>query len=79
MLSLYRSGRQAEALEAYRRARRVFADELGIEPSRPLQELEPAILAQDPHLDYNPPSTARAQYAAQVTVADPGILRRRGR
>jgi DNA-binding SARP family transcriptional activator len=48
MLALYRSGRQAEALEAYRRGRRVFVDELGIEPGPALQELEQAILRQDP-------------------------------
>ena len=40
MLALYRSGRQAEALEAYRDARRALADELGIEPGRALRELE---------------------------------------
>jgi DNA-binding SARP family transcriptional activator len=46
MLALYRSGRQAEALQAYRDARRVLVDELGIEPSASLQELERAILQQ---------------------------------
>src|SRR5438094_22429 len=51
MLALYRSGRQAEALEAYREARRVLVDDLGLEPSRPLQELERAILTQDDALD----------------------------
>ena len=40
MLALYRSGRQAEALEAYREARRALVDELGIEPGRELRELE---------------------------------------
>ena len=45
MLALYRSGRQAEALETYRRARRTFSEELGIEPGPRLQELEGAILA----------------------------------
>jgi DNA-binding SARP family transcriptional activator len=44
MLALYRSGRQAEALETYRRARRTFSEELGIDPSPRLQELEGAIL-----------------------------------
>jgi len=44
ILSLYRSGRQAEALEAYRASRRMLVDELGIEPGHPLQELERAIL-----------------------------------
>lgn len=51
MLALYRSGRQADALGAYRDARRTFSRELGIEPGRALQELERAILAQDSTLD----------------------------
>jgi DNA-binding SARP family transcriptional activator len=51
MLALYRSGRQAEALEAYRSARGALLDELGIEPSAPLRELEQAILRQDPELE----------------------------
>ena len=51
MLALYRAGRQAEALDAYQQARRVLVDELGIDPSPALQELEKAILRQDPSLD----------------------------
>jgi DNA-binding SARP family transcriptional activator/DNA-binding beta-propeller fold protein YncE len=51
MLALYRSGRQAEALEVYRDVRRLMADELGLEPGGELQRLERAILAQDPSLD----------------------------
>ncbi len=51
MLALYRSGRQAEALDAYQQARRMLAEELGLEPGRRLQELEGAILRQDPELD----------------------------
>ncbi len=47
MLALYRGGRQAEALEAYQATRRTLVDELGIEPSAPLRELEQAILRQD--------------------------------
>jgi DNA-binding SARP family transcriptional activator len=54
MLALYRSGRQAEALAAYRDARRTLVDELGIEPGRPLRELEKAILEQEPSLDLVP-------------------------
>jgi YVTN family beta-propeller protein len=50
MLALYRSGRQAEALEVYRDARRTLADELGLEPSPTLQQLERAILSPDPAL-----------------------------
>jgi DNA-binding SARP family transcriptional activator/pimeloyl-ACP methyl ester carboxylesterase/class 3 adenylate cyclase len=52
MLALYRSGRQAEALEAYREARRMLTDELGIDPAPELQRLERAILAQDPELEW---------------------------
>jgi DNA-binding SARP family transcriptional activator/streptogramin lyase len=51
MLALYGSGRQAEALETYRRARRAFSEELGIEPGPRLQELERAILRHDPSLE----------------------------
>jgi DNA-binding SARP family transcriptional activator len=51
MLALYRSGRQADALEHYRRTRATFADALGIEPGRELQELEQAMLRHDESLD----------------------------
>ncbi len=51
MLALYRAGRQAEALEAYRDARRVLVEDLGIEPGEELQRLEHAILRHDPALD----------------------------
>ena len=51
MLALYRSGRQSEALEAYRVARESFVESLGIEPGPSLQELEKAILQQDPALE----------------------------
>jgi DNA-binding SARP family transcriptional activator len=50
MRALYGSGRQAEALQVYRDARSMFVDELGIEPSPALQDLEQAILRQDPAL-----------------------------
>ncbi len=50
MLALYRSGRQAEALEVYKATRRILVDELGIDPSPALQELERAILRQDSSL-----------------------------
>ena len=60
MLALYRSGRQAEALAAYQDARRALADDLGIEPSPALRELERQILQQDASLDAPPaPSCSR--------------------
>jgi DNA-binding SARP family transcriptional activator len=51
MLALYRSGRPAEALEAYRAARRRLVEEFGLEPSPALQRLERDILLADPALD----------------------------
>jgi len=58
MLALYRSGRQAEALETYVAARRRLVDDAGIEPSAELRELHDRILRQDPSLQIPP---ARAQ------------------
>jgi predicted ATPase/DNA-binding SARP family transcriptional activator len=54
MLALYRSGRQADALDAYRHAREVLVEQLGIEPGVELHELHEAILAQDPKIDAPP-------------------------
>ena len=50
MLALYRSGRQADALRAFQRARTVLGDELGLEPGPALRELERQILEHDPAL-----------------------------
>jgi predicted ATPase/DNA-binding SARP family transcriptional activator len=58
ILALYRSGRQAEALEAYQQARRAL-DDLGIEPSEELQHLEKQILTHDPVLAAAPISSPR--------------------
>ncbi|HEU4421103.1 MAG TPA: BTAD domain-containing putative transcriptional regulator, partial [Pilimelia sp.] len=51
MVALYRSGRQAEALETYRSLRAVLAEELGVEPGSALQRLHQAVLRADPALD----------------------------
>ena len=64
MLALYRSGRQADALEAYRDARRVLVDEIGVEPGRQLQSLHRAILAQTPPSTWTP---SRASCRASPT------------
>jgi predicted ATPase/DNA-binding SARP family transcriptional activator len=66
MLALYRSGRQAEALEEYRNARKALVEELGIEPGPTLQALEKAILVQDPSLDSAP--AARSPGLDQLPV-----------
>jgi DNA-binding SARP family transcriptional activator len=68
MTALYRSGRQAEALDAYQDARRALVDELGIDPSSALQELERAILRQDAALDVEAPAPGG------VRVAERSIL-----
>jgi DNA-binding SARP family transcriptional activator len=56
ILALYRSGRQADALEAYRETRRVLAEELGLDPSPALRELEKAILRHDENLGARGPA-----------------------
>jgi DNA-binding SARP family transcriptional activator len=61
MLALYRSGRQAEALQIYHDTRRVLVDELGIEPSPTLQQLHGAILRQDPTLEEGQPVAPAAE------------------
>ena len=50
MLSLYRAGRQVEALEAYRAGRRILQDEFGLDPGEELSRLEYAILTRDPQI-----------------------------
>jgi DNA-binding SARP family transcriptional activator len=56
MLALYRSGRQADALEAYRDARKALVEQIGVEPGAELRRLHEAILAQDPALDAPAPA-----------------------
>jgi predicted ATPase/DNA-binding SARP family transcriptional activator len=63
MLALYRSSRQTEALEQYRVARAFFVEQIGIEPSATLRDLEGAILRQDPALEYR-----RAKPKDRLTV-----------
>jgi YVTN family beta-propeller protein len=55
MLVLYRCGRQSEALVVYDSLRHALADELGVDPSRPVQQLHQRILRQDPTLDWEAP------------------------
>ena len=69
MLALYRCGRQAEALEAYRHARETLVEEIGIEPSAELRRLQEAILRQDPSIDVEPlaPELPRALDASGLS------------
>ena len=72
MLSLYRSGRQAEALRAYQRARTTLVDQLGIEPGPGLRRLEGAIVGQDPSLDlFVDPSIDRGVPSAHTAGWNP--------
>lgn len=76
MLALYRSARQAEALDAYREARGNLSQELGLEPSEELKQLEQAILRHDPALDVLPEESADRQPAAsdRSLLIVPGAL-----
>ena len=68
MLAQYRSGRQAEALESFRRARQVLAEQLGVEPGPGVQRLQAAILAHDPALASVPAAVApRGRLPAPVS------------
>jgi DNA-binding SARP family transcriptional activator len=84
MLALYRSGRQAEALEAFRAARAALTDELGIEPGRELRELQQAILEQDPGLEVAEPARASSTFVgrerelAELSAAVDAALAGRG-
>jgi len=71
ILALYRSGRQAEALEAYTNARETLVEELGIDPGPALQELNRAILNQDPSLDVQPLPQAIVEPAPERVSAAP--------
>ena len=68
MLALYRSGRQTEALDAYREFRRTLMEELGLEPSSALRELEAAILRHDPVLAPGSATSGTPQARRPVTV-----------
>lgn len=63
MLALYRAGRQADALDAYRSAARFLREELGMEPSRALQQLEQAILRQEAALELALPPRPKVEQA----------------
>jgi DNA-binding SARP family transcriptional activator/tetratricopeptide (TPR) repeat protein len=70
MLALYRSGRQVEALAVYRSTRQALAEELGLEPSPALQQLERAMLLADPILEPAPPM-ANDRAGRPATLAQP--------
>lgn len=78
MLALYRSGRHAEALASYQTFRRALAEELGIEPSASLRELERQILQQDPSLELRAGTETHASVARaleEVAYARSGDVR----
>jgi DNA-binding SARP family transcriptional activator len=80
MLALYRSGRQAEALTAYQEARRTLAEELGLEPSPALRELQRQILSHDPALEATasaPRAPATLPETRYARSGDVGARRRR--
>jgi WD40 repeat protein/DNA-binding SARP family transcriptional activator len=69
MLALYRLGRQAEALEAYRHARRAVVEAIGVEPGPELRRLHEAILRQDPELE--PPDDEVSELPAELYAGAP--------
>jgi DNA-binding SARP family transcriptional activator len=74
VLALYRSGRQADALAAYRATREALVDTLGIEPSPWLSALEQAILTQDPALSASEPPAPAPSSSPAPAAAEGAIL-----
>ena len=82
MLALYRCGRQAEALEAFRTARSVLVEQLGLEPTARLREIQQSILTHEPYLDGSPvraieavaqPPTQQARSAASSVLRSTAV------
>ena len=71
MLALYRAGRQADALTAYRETRDYLVGELGLEPRKELRTLEQAILRQDDSLELAPSGQVAASVLTEVAPAEP--------
>lgn len=69
ILALYRSGRQAEALQAYQQVRHRLAEDLGIEPSLALRRLEEDVLLQRPELEWAPPEAGQPTLTRPVGAA----------
>jgi len=76
MLALYRSGRQADALEVYRRLRTRLDDELGLQPGQELRDLEAAILRQDEVLSIAPVAQPEHPTTPKGTTAPPAATTR---
>ena len=86
MVALYRSGRQADALRVYQELRSTLREQLGLEPSSAVQQLEGAVLRHDPELDWRPKGlagpgagrevepTAAAETVPSVATMEPGRL-----
>jgi hypothetical protein len=73
MLALYRCGRRAQALDAYRQARSVLVEEIGVEPGLELRRLHEAILRQDPQLE--PPGADAGELPPELDAGTPLVGR----